>query len=50
MESDKDCIGVIGILHEEKNKWERRAAITPKEVKELVANGVKVLVQPSTNR
>lgn len=40
----------LGILRECKNKWERRCALTPKEVKELVAMGIRVLVQPSTNR
>lgn len=40
----------IGVVREEKNKWERRAAITPKEAKYLVEKGIKVLVQPSTNR
>jgi len=42
--------GTIAILRENKNKWERRCALTPKEVKELVAIGIRVLVQPSTNR
>lgn len=42
---------VIGILREIKSKWERRCALTPREVKQLVAEGgIKVLVQPSTSR
>jgi alpha-aminoadipic semialdehyde synthase len=48
MESDKTHI--VGIVREEKNKWERRVALTPVEVKQLVENGIKVIVQPSTHR
>ena len=40
----------IAILRECKNKWERRCSLTPKEVKLLVAEGLKVIVQPSTTR
>ena len=40
----------IAILREEKNKWERRCSLTPAEVKELVGKGIKVLVQPMSNR
>ena len=40
MESSKS----IGIRKEEKNKWERRCAITPKEVEYLVSLGVRVYV------
>ena len=40
----------VAIRKETKSKWERRAPLTPKEVKSLVENGIKVLVQPSTNR
>jgi len=40
----------IAILREEKNKWERRCSITPTEVVQIVAKGIKVLVQPSSNR
>jgi alpha-aminoadipic semialdehyde synthase len=40
----------IGILREQKNKWERRCAITPTEVVKLVKMGIRVLVQPSSNR
>ncbi len=42
---------VIGIIREVKSKWERRCAITPKEVHELTKNGeITVLVQPSPSR
>lgn len=40
----------IAILRECKNKWERRCSLTPNEVKLLTQAGIKVLVQPSTNR
>lgn len=42
---------IIGIRREDKNKWERRVPLTPKDVKELIDNlGVKVIVQPSEIR
>lgn len=40
MESRK----TVGIVREEKNKWERRCALTPKEVRQLVDDGIRVLV------
>tara|TARA_B110000285_G_C15087598_1_gene597100 strand:- start:1525 stop:1716 length:192 start_codon:yes stop_codon:yes gene_type:complete len=40
----------IAILRECKNKWERRCSLTPTEVEKLVAEGIRVLVQPSTTR
>ena len=40
----------IAIVRECKNKWERRCSLTPVEVKKLVGEGIKVLVQPSSNR
>ena len=43
-------LGTIAILRECKNKWERRCSLTPVEVKSLVASGIKVIVQPSSNR
>lgn len=46
MESEKS----IGIRREEKNKWERRCALTPKEVGNLIKKGIKVVVEPSNNR
>jgi alpha-aminoadipic semialdehyde synthase len=46
---DNKCY-TIGIVREEKNKWERRVALTPKEVKSLVEDGFRVIIQPSTTR
>lgn len=40
----------IGIRREDKNRWERRAPLTPEHVAELVDQGVGVFVQPSPNR
>lgn len=40
----------IAILREGKNKWERRCSLTPTEVRKLVEEGLRVLVQPSTTR
>jgi saccharopine dehydrogenase (NAD+, L-lysine-forming) len=40
----------IAILRENKNKWERRCSLTPTEVAKLTALGIRVLVQPSSNR
>ena len=40
----------IGIRREQKNKWERRCSVTPREVEKLVKEGIHVIVQPSTNR
>jgi alanine dehydrogenase len=41
----------IGIIREVKSKWERRCALTPKEIGELTKDGsVRVLVQPSPSR
>lgn len=41
---------VMAIRREDINVWERRAPIAPSHVAELVHNGIKVLVQPSTRR
>ena len=42
---------VIGIRREDKNQWERRAPLTPDDVKELNQKyGMKTIVQPSTIR
>lgn len=41
---------MVGIVREEKNKWERRVTLTPKEVEILIQKGIKVIIQPSTNR
>ena len=40
----------VALLRESKNRWERRTALTPSNVKELVGHGIRVLVQPSTLR
>ena len=40
----------MGILREQKNKWERRVSITPKEAEQLVKEGLRVVVQTSPNR
>eukprot|EP01060_Flectonema_neradi_P025934 TRINITY_DN3479_c0_g1_i1.p1 TRINITY_DN3479_c0_g1~~TRINITY_DN3479_c0_g1_i1.p1 ORF type:complete len:962 (+),score=209.17 TRINITY_DN3479_c0_g1_i1:39-2924(+) len=42
--------GVVGIRREDKNEWERRVPLTPKHVKNLVEDGLKVVVQPSSIR
>jgi len=41
---------VIGIRREDKNRWERRVALTPEHVAELTRHGLRVLVQPSPVR
>ncbi len=41
---------MIGIRREDKNRWERRAPLTPEHVKELTRHGVAVAVEPSTLR
>ncbi|KAJ1748278.1 hypothetical protein LPJ79_004661 [Coemansia sp. RSA 1821] len=42
---------VIGIRREDKNRWERRVALTPSHVKRLIKEtGARVLVQPSNTR
>ncbi|KAJ2156250.1 hypothetical protein GGF46_005312 [Coemansia sp. RSA 552] len=42
---------VIGIRREDKNRWERRVALTPAHVKRLIREtGARVLVQPSNTR
>mmetsp|Transcript_26945 Transcript_26945/g.86625 ORF Transcript_26945/g.86625 Transcript_26945/m.86625 type:complete len:1038 (-) Transcript_26945:1363-4476(-) len=40
----------IGILREVKNKWERRAPLTPSHVADLVKQGISVYIQPSGRR
>lgn len=41
----------IAIRREGKNRWERRAALTPEAVEKLIKEtGIKVYVQPSTKR
>lgn len=41
---------VLGICKEVKNKWERRVPLNPKAVKNLVNQGIRVLVEPSKIR
>ncbi len=40
----------IAIRREDKNRWERRAPLTPEHVRQLVAQGIEVTVQPSPIR
>jgi alpha-aminoadipic semialdehyde synthase len=40
----------IGVRREDKNRWERRAPVSPTHVAELVKRGIKVIVQPSNLR
>jgi len=40
----------LAIRREEQSVWERRAPLDPLNVKKLVRQGVKVLVQPSNRR
>ncbi len=41
---------MIGIRREDKNRWERRAPLTPDHVAELTRHGVTVAVEPSPVR
>ncbi|KAJ2892239.1 hypothetical protein GGI21_005657, partial [Coemansia aciculifera] len=42
---------VIGIRREDKNRWERRVALTPAHVKQLISEtNAQVIVQPSNTR
>ena len=47
---EKKDLKILGIRRENKNKWERRVALTPEAVKKLVEMGVKVLFQPCNLR
>jgi alpha-aminoadipic semialdehyde synthase len=40
----------IGIRREDKNEWERRVPLVPAHVRQLVEEGVRVIVQPSSIR
>jgi alpha-aminoadipic semialdehyde synthase len=42
--------GVVGVLRETKNKWERRSPLAPADVAQLVRAGLRVIVQPSSRR
>ena len=41
---------IVGMRRETKNRWERRAPLTPGHIRTLRRRGVRVLVQPSTMR
>ncbi len=41
---------VMAIRREDNSVWERRAPLAPSHVRKLVAEGVKVIVQPSNRR
>lgn len=41
---------IIGIRRENKNKWERRVALTPSDCKKLLSLGIKIIIQPSALR
>lgn len=47
MEGEKN---VIGILRETKNYWECRTPLVPSDAATLVSRGIKVILQPSSNR
>lgn len=40
----------LGIRRENKNKWERRVAITPSDVEKLIKEGIRVIFQPCNLR
>lgn len=40
----------VGIRREDKNRWERRAPLSPQQVGQLVERGLRVVVQPSPIR
>jgi len=42
--------GIIGIRRENKNKWERRVALTPLDCKKLLESGIRIILQPSALR
>lgn len=41
---------IVGMRRETKNRWERRAPLTPGHIRTLRRRGVRILVQPSTMR
>ncbi|XP_013415516.1 alpha-aminoadipic semialdehyde synthase, mitochondrial isoform X1 [Lingula anatina] len=43
-------VGVVAVSREQYNPWERRATLGPRQVRQLVEEGVKVIVQPSKRR
>lgn len=42
--------GCLGLVREDFSMWERRSPLCPHHVQELVRQGLKVIVQPSTKR
>ncbi len=40
----------IGVRHEDKIAWEKRAPITPRHIRELKEKGIEVVLQPSEKR
>lgn len=40
----------IGIVHETKNRWERRIPLIPEEIKSLIADGIEVRIERSPTR
>ena len=48
--TNKSEYKILGIRRENKNKWERRVALTPNGVEKLVKKGIKVLFQPCNLR
>lgn len=45
-----EASGVLAIRRETINVWERRAPLSPRHVRKLVKDGIKVIVQPSNRR
>lgn len=41
---------VMAIRRETVNVWERRAPLSPHQVRKLVKSGIKVIIQPSNRR
>lgn len=53
LQPNEDALGILQILairREDQSVWERRAPLSPTNVRKLVRAGVKVLVQPSNRR
>lgn len=46
----KNSLKIVGIRRENKNKWERRVALTPDAIRYLVSQGIKVIFQSCTLR
>jgi len=50
MSSSSNTKLVVGLRNEDKNRWERRAPLTPVHVQQLSKEGIPVLVQTSRRR